>query len=275
MPQYHIGSNGPSVCRARVKPCPFGGETGTENHFSTKEECQTAYEQSMKNSIFTETPVYTPETVHTGLDYTEADEQGVFIAESYQPTAKELTLRERLYSVYGDSKGHIPDSKVASFVEAYRPKSSPYLDTYRTRLNSFNTTKTRQVSVGDYLNGSLSQLDSGGTFSFTRGTIPTSGLCYSPYPEHSRVVDLDSNEKLYETLADFQEEHETLLAEDDHYIGVWRDSDGTLYIDVSVVTQDASEARKQCAEHDQIAFYDLTAQECPNVNTDATSGRTE
>lgn len=46
--KYHIGKNGPSVCGARVKPCPLGGEIGTENHYLTKEEAQAAYEAQLE-----------------------------------------------------------------------------------------------------------------------------------------------------------------------------------------------------------------------------------
>ena len=40
MAKYHISKNGkPSICRA-TKKCPLGGESGSENHFSSKSEAQ-------------------------------------------------------------------------------------------------------------------------------------------------------------------------------------------------------------------------------------------
>lgn len=52
--RFHIGANGPDICRAdptnpRAKGCPFGGESGTENHFSTMEEAGRVYEQQMES----------------------------------------------------------------------------------------------------------------------------------------------------------------------------------------------------------------------------------
>lgn len=49
MPKYHIGSNGPSACRARVRACPLGGESGNENHFSTKAEAEVHHQKSLSD----------------------------------------------------------------------------------------------------------------------------------------------------------------------------------------------------------------------------------
>lgn len=51
--RFHIGSNGPDICRAdpsnpNAKGCPFGGESGTEDHFSTMAEAEVAYEKRME-----------------------------------------------------------------------------------------------------------------------------------------------------------------------------------------------------------------------------------
>lgn len=49
MPKYHIGINGASACRARTRPCPLGGESGSENHFSTKEAAESFYQNSLSS----------------------------------------------------------------------------------------------------------------------------------------------------------------------------------------------------------------------------------
>jgi hypothetical protein len=49
MPKYHIGSNGPSACRARVRACPLGGESGNENHFPTKAEAEVYHQKSLSD----------------------------------------------------------------------------------------------------------------------------------------------------------------------------------------------------------------------------------
>lgn len=44
----HTGTTG--RCRVRVKSCPFGGESGTENHYPTEAEAKAAYEASMRRN---------------------------------------------------------------------------------------------------------------------------------------------------------------------------------------------------------------------------------
>lgn len=52
--RFHIGSKGPSPCDASKQKCPFGGETGSDNHYPTLEKAQAAFETSMKSSeLFT------------------------------------------------------------------------------------------------------------------------------------------------------------------------------------------------------------------------------
>ena len=41
--KWHIGKNGPSICKATINSCPLG----EENHFSSEIEAQIVYEQSM------------------------------------------------------------------------------------------------------------------------------------------------------------------------------------------------------------------------------------
>lgn len=41
MTMFHINSKGvPAICKAKKGNCPFGGQSGTDNHFSTLEEAQ-------------------------------------------------------------------------------------------------------------------------------------------------------------------------------------------------------------------------------------------
>lgn len=47
MPKYHIGINGPGACRARVKACPLGGASGTENHFESKDEAAAVHQKML------------------------------------------------------------------------------------------------------------------------------------------------------------------------------------------------------------------------------------
>lgn len=47
MPKYHIGTNGPGACRARVRVCPLGGESGTDNHFDSKDEAAAVHQKML------------------------------------------------------------------------------------------------------------------------------------------------------------------------------------------------------------------------------------
>lgn len=41
---FHAGPNGPGICTASKQACPFGGESGSENHYGTLEEATAAFE---------------------------------------------------------------------------------------------------------------------------------------------------------------------------------------------------------------------------------------
>lgn len=42
---FHAGPNGPGKCTASVKACPFGGESGTVNHFETMDAATAGFEK--------------------------------------------------------------------------------------------------------------------------------------------------------------------------------------------------------------------------------------
>ena len=44
----HTGTTG--RCRVRVKKCPFGGDSGVENHYATEHEAKAAYEKAMESN---------------------------------------------------------------------------------------------------------------------------------------------------------------------------------------------------------------------------------
>lgn len=53
MAKYHINGKGVSdQCGATVGSCPFGGESGVENHYDSLEAAQAAYEEQQKDSLF-------------------------------------------------------------------------------------------------------------------------------------------------------------------------------------------------------------------------------
>lgn len=48
--KYHVSPNGPRLCKATVKGCPYGSD---DAHFSTQAEAQAAYEQKMAEAFGT------------------------------------------------------------------------------------------------------------------------------------------------------------------------------------------------------------------------------
>ncbi|MDE2100393.1 MAG: phage portal protein [Patescibacteria group bacterium] len=94
-------------------------------------------------------------------------------------------------------------------------------------------------------------------FSQGQKGIGDSGYGVSPYPDRSAVIDgklsEDDVNKYVETNAD-------LLQKDDHYLGIWQDTEsGKTYLDVSVVKATQEEAESLGKQADQIAIFDYHA----------------
>lgn len=49
--RFHIGKNGPAPCNADKGICPYGGESGHENHFETLADAQTFYENKLDDEF--------------------------------------------------------------------------------------------------------------------------------------------------------------------------------------------------------------------------------
>lgn len=57
--KYHVNPTTglAAICTATTRPCKYGGESGNENHYSSKKEAQEAYEKSMSSSLFTDAKI--------------------------------------------------------------------------------------------------------------------------------------------------------------------------------------------------------------------------
>jgi len=66
MPRYHVNNNGePGACRARTRPCPFGGAA---DHFDTKEAAREHYERLNQDGGFANREIeYTPDELRVKL----------------------------------------------------------------------------------------------------------------------------------------------------------------------------------------------------------------
>ena len=119
--------------------------------------------------------------------------------------------------------------------------------------------------------GGLAEPDSGATVDMLKGTSVDSGFAYSPYPERSKGVHV--SELTGDDINNYVQQNMDILSQEGNYLGVWHDpSDGTVYLDISVVSDDAYQARKGCEDNDQIAFFDMQTFESVTVNSQATSG---
>lgn len=154
--------------------------------------------------------------------------------------------------------------------------NSPEYDDMRTELYA------RQKARQQYHNISYTELyenlrepDGGGTFSPTRKVSPVVGFCVSPYPQYSETLTLpDSAEEFQTNILEYYQRHMQLLQEDNTYIGLWHDPEtDIIYLNISTVTDNATQARDACLTHDQIAFFDLQTGASVTVDRNATSGQ--
>lgn len=131
--------------------------------------------------------------------------------------------------------------------------------------------KVRDASIDEAFD-SVQEPDGGMTYDI-HSKAPTVGFGYSPYPERS--VGFPSADDIHVgDIFAFWNNNKDLLETEDHYIGLWNDpKDGQVWLDVSKVTMDASEARDMCEKKDQKAYFDFQDFHSVKVNENATSGQ--
>lgn len=103
--------------------------------------------------------------------------------------------------------------------------------------------------------------DNGITISID-GVQPVVGYAVGKYAERSWVVEVDIARA--ETITAFISTNLEWLARDDHYLGAWV-HEGRLYLDVSVVYDDRSDAMVAASDAQQMAYYDLLNRQTINV----------
>lgn len=126
----------------------------------------------------------------------------------------------------------------------------------------------------------LTHKTGGFTYNPNTGEAPTLGFSVSPYPEKSLAVETKSmnDSAIRDQITGYAAKNRDALAVPGQYMGGWLDKGadgkgGSLYLDVSIVTQSASEARSIGAAHDQIAYYDFQTGESPIIDRNNHSGR--
>ena len=169
-------------------------------------------------------------------------------------------------------------NKINQKLENAEDPNSEDLDDLRTArayahkcINEGNNINVDENNSVESAFATLEKPDGGGTFNPYTKESPITGFCYSPYPEHSKVIKDDLSLSEFEAYCS---EHKELLEKEDHYIGTWHDPNtGTKYLDISINTQDAKVAREQCKQKDQIAYFDLQDFSSVEVDANATSGQ--
>lgn len=117
----------------------------------------------------------------------------------------------------------------------------------------------------------IMQPDGGFTYQPVTKDEPTKGFALSIYPDKSFAK--DAKDFSFDDLVNYAVSNKDSFNQKDHYIGAWHDPEShKVFLDVSVVKQDAKEAEELCKKHDQIAYFDLEHFKSVTVNRDATSG---
>lgn len=150
-------------------------------------------------------------------------------------------------------------------------------DIYRTALcekmngdKEPKTVKIKDLKFSDYKEG-----NSGLSLNVNTNKTLQGGFCLSPYPEHSVAIKGDlTDEEFRNKVNDYVKENKKILQKANHCLGLWRSPyDGALYMDISIMTDDASIAREKGKENDQQAYFDLQQGEGFTIDADAKSGQ--
>ena len=166
-------------------------------------------------------------------------------------------------------------------INSAKNPDSPELDKYRSaRARAALASGTKRVDkASENTFSGIHDPDGGATLSPNGEFTPSVGFCYSPYPERCKVYDsaqdFAPDEKTFvANLVKFSHENKDLIVKENHYVGLWNDpKTGKVYLDISVNTMNAAEARQQCADKDQLAYFDLQDYHSVEVDRNAKSGQ--
>lgn len=150
-------------------------------------------------------------------------------------------------------------------------------DIYRTvYYNRVKNGEVEKFKFSDVDVNNFKEDNSGASINTKDGVYVKNGFSVSPYPEYSVGLDIDGmdNATFKNTLSEYIEEHKEVLSKDNHILGLWKSPfDKKLYLDISVVTSDASECRKVGLEKDQQAYFDFQTMSAITIDENATSGQ--
>lgn len=249
MSKYHVNptTGKPGKCRAQAGKCPFGG---ADKHFDSPEAATQDYEKK-NESLMLSQPV---------RDKMSRIEK---MAESATTREEKEARLDELKSVLSGT-----DSSIDINGEEF--------DEHRTAAAGLQSElaggQKRSVDTSAVISD-VQEPDGGATWSINEQNSPTSGFAYSPYPERSEVIE-KADDVTPQALMDYYNKNKDVMEKEGHYFGMWNDPQtGKVYLDVSVHTFDAAEARQGCKDKDQIAFFDFQTFNSVTVDQNAKSGQ--
>lgn len=168
MSKFHVSTETGRAgkCTADKKPCPFGGETGREEHFATKEEAKSNQDRIMqahygnKNGTMTRGQAYDP--VKTPV---ETDAQ---LSEKYSELSKlEQQVSYKLSSLRSEVGDHGKRIKIGrSFQTVYEHDAASAIEIIAERASVLETEKAKLLenenhdkSEINYINYKINKLN--------------------------------------------------------------------------------------------------------------------
>lgn len=108
----------------------------------------------------------------------------------------------------------------------------------------------------NYFDLAARALDGGFTYDPKRDVFPTSGFATGVFK--GREVKVPLIDFTHRDIAAFVDKNADALLVPGAVLGCWLD-EGVIYLDTSVVVPTFEAAVELCKQHDQLAFYDLSA----------------
>lgn len=248
MPSYHVNKNTGKLVKCASDPCKLHG--GSDINAPSKQEAEIIYEKQLEKQHEDETK---------GLE-----------KENNEKTQKKYSDKfNALTKLINQSKNEQAQDKLRT-KRAVLKKNFESADGSNLENNDMGKIYTRVKSP-----------DGGGTITKDGSKSPISGFCYSPYPEISQCYNsaeefAPDQKTLQNNLIKFYNKNKSYFKDNNSFIGFWNDPEtGKVYLDVSKVTNDAGNARNECKQHDQIAFFDLQSYESVTVDPNAKSGQSD
>lgn len=199
---------------------------------------------------------------------------------AYQPkAAPDKSGKAPRVALRKGSTPHSSDAEAVEFARKHleqeynREIPQPELDELRTAVNK---AKARNGAIeksdsdaGIAMLKRIADGQDGGTMGL-HGEVPTCGFAFSPYPE--RCVVKKKEDFRAHHIKEYIEQNKDELGKKGRYLGYWV-HEGEIYLDVSIVANDAEKAREMCKQSDQKDFFDIGMLQSCCVDRELKSGQ--